>query len=253
MPVPTKMADIPSQTPSACYPTGAEVVGNNMDDYIRANAAITRSTNAISTSTIASAATTDIALSDAERVTVTGTTGITSLGSSGVAGLRREVLFSGALTLTNSANLILPGGSNITTVAGDVLTFRYEGSSVWRLTSTSRQSAAASSEVVTALSISAGAVTINLALGNMFTLTLNQNITSISLTNPPSAGRGQGYTIEVKQDATGGRTISGWPAAMKWSGGTYAPTATANAIDEVSFRTYDQGVTYRGTYAKAYA
>jgi hypothetical protein len=112
---------------------------------------------------------------------------------------------------------------------------------------------AAATETVTALSISAGAVTINLALGNMFTLTLNQNITSISITNPPSAGKGQGFVIEVKQDATGGRTVAGWPAAVTWVGGTYAPTSTANAVDEVSFRTYDQGTKYRGTYSKGYA
>lgn len=252
MPIPAKMADIPSQTPSACYPTGAEVVGNNMDDYIRAVSAIVRSTNAISTSTIASAATTDIALSDAERVQVTGTTGITSFGSSGVAGLVREVHFAGALTISNSANIILPNATNITTAAGDVAVLRYEGSGVWRLVSFSRQTAVIATETVTALSISAGAVTINLALGNMFTITLNQNITTTTFTNVPASGKGQGITIEVKQDATGGRTWT-WPAAVKWSGGTYVPTVTANAIDEVSFRTYDQGTTYRGTYAKAYA
>lgn len=252
MPVPTKMADIPSQTPASCYPTGAEVVGNNMDDYIRAVTAIVRSTNAISTSTIASAATTDIALSDAERVQVTGTTGITSFGSSGVAGLVREVHFAGALIISNSANIILPSATNITTVAGDVAVLRYEGSGVWRLVSFSRQTAVIATETVSTLTPSAGAVTINLALGNMFQITLNQNITTTTFTNVPAAGKGQGITIEVKQDATGGRTWT-WPASVKWSGGTYVPTVTANAIDEVSFRTYDQGTTYRGTYAKGYA
>lgn len=252
MPVPTKMADIPSQTASACYPTGAEVVGNNMDDYIRSLMAIVRSTNAISTSTIASASTCDIALSDAERVQVTGTTTITSFGSSGSAGLIREVHFASALTINASANIILPSSTNITTVAGDVAVLRYEGSGIWRLTSFSRTISPVAAETVTALSISAGAVTINLALGNMFTITLNQNITSTTFTNVPAASKGQGITIEVKQDATGGRTWT-WPASVKWSGGTYAPTATASAVDEVSFRTYDQGTTYRGTYAKAYA
>ena len=255
MPIPAKMADIPSQTPASNYPTGAEVVGNNMDDYIRSLSGIIRSTNAVSTSTIASAATCDIALSDAERVQVTGTTGITSFGSSATAqgvGLVREVHFAGALTLTHSANLILPSSANITTVAGDVGTFRYEGSGVWRLTAFSRPTIN-TAEVVSALSISAGAVTINLALGNMFTLTLTSNVTSVAFTNVPAAGKGQAIAIEVKQDATGGRTVAGWPASVTWSGGTYAPTATANAIDEITFRTYDQGVKYRGTYAKAYA
>lgn len=252
MPIPAKMADIPSQTPASNYPTGAEVVGNNMDDYIRALSGIIRSTNAISTSTIASAATTDVALSDAERVQITGTTGITSLGSSGVAGLVRELHFAGALTLTHSANLILPSSANITTIAGDVGRFRYEGSGIWRLTSFSRPTIS-TAENVNALTISSGAVTINLALGNMFTLLLNANVTSVSFTNVPAAGKGQGICIEIKQDATGGRTITGWPASVKWSGGAYTHTGTASSVDEVSFRTYDQGTTYRGTYAKGYA
>lgn len=255
MPIPAKMVDIPSQTPGSNFPTGSEVVGNNLDDYIRAISGIVRSTNAISTSTIASASTTDIALSDAERVQVTGTTTINSLGSSATAagvGLVREVHFAGALSLVNSANIILPSGSNITTVAGDVGVFRYEGSGIWRMVSFSRPTIN-TAENVNALSISAGAITINLALGNMFTLSLTQNITSISFTNVPAASKGQGISIEIKQDATGGRTIAGWPASVKWSGGAYTPTSTANACDEVSFRTYDQGTNYRGTYAKGYA
>ncbi len=50
--------------------------------------------------------------------TITGTTTITAFG--GVAGVRYQVVFAGALTLTHHAsNLILPGGANITTAAGD--------------------------------------------------------------------------------------------------------------------------------------
>ncbi len=67
---------------------------------------------------IASAATTDIGAVRSNFLTVTGTTGITSLGTNynGPKMLR----FAGALTLThNATTLVLPGATNLTTVAGD--------------------------------------------------------------------------------------------------------------------------------------
>lgn len=68
--------------------------------------------------TVASAATVDITASGA--FTVSGTTTITAFTV--VAGSRRRLIFSGALTLThNATSLILPGGANIVTAAGDCL------------------------------------------------------------------------------------------------------------------------------------
>ena len=66
---------------------------------------------------LASAATCDIGSATSNYVRITGTTGITSFGvnHAGPMFLR----FEGALTLTNSATLIIPGGANITTAAGD--------------------------------------------------------------------------------------------------------------------------------------
>ena len=94
---------------------------------------------------VASAATVDIAAQSGNYLQITGTTTITSFGNSlgSIAGAVREIEFSGALTLTNSASLILPTGANIITVAGDVARFRYEGSGVWRGTSYQRASGAA--------------------------------------------------------------------------------------------------------------
>lgn len=70
---------------------------------------------------------------------MTGTTAITSLGT-GFAGCYREVQFSGALTLTHSANLKLPGAVNLTTTAGDVFGFRCMAAGQWVLVSGSRAS-----------------------------------------------------------------------------------------------------------------
>lgn len=67
MPVPSSMADLFSLAASNS-PAGTEAISNNLDNYLRAGFAITRSTNAISSSTISAASTTDIATSDAEHV-----------------------------------------------------------------------------------------------------------------------------------------------------------------------------------------
>lgn len=87
---------------------------------------------------IASAATTDIGAATGWEVNVTGTTTITSLGTK-TAGVLRVVTFTGALTLThNATSLILPGGANIVTAAGDVALFESLGSGNWRCLSFSR-------------------------------------------------------------------------------------------------------------------
>lgn len=82
--------------------------------------------------TIASAATVSIGAANADTVIVSGVATITSLGAS-TDGVKRTVMFTGALTLThNATSLILPGGANITTVAGDVAEFINVGGSNWK-------------------------------------------------------------------------------------------------------------------------
>lgn len=81
---------------------------------------------------IASATTTDIGAATGNTVHITGTTTITGLGTA-ASGIVRDVIFDGALTLThNATSLILQGGSNITTAAGDTARFVSEGSGNWR-------------------------------------------------------------------------------------------------------------------------
>jgi hypothetical protein len=68
---------------------------------------------------IASTATTDIGAQNTNFLRVTGNTTITSFGTNYKG--PRFLVFEGAVTLTNSSTLVLPGGANITTAAGDVL------------------------------------------------------------------------------------------------------------------------------------
>lgn len=80
---------------------------------------------------IASAATLTLT-DDGDYFDVTGTTAVTAI-SARRAGARVTLQFSGALTLThNATSLILQGSTNLTTAAGDVLTFVSEGSGNWR-------------------------------------------------------------------------------------------------------------------------
>ncbi len=68
---------------------------------------------------LASAATTDIGAQLTNFLRITGTTTITSFGTNYKG--PRFLRFEGAVTLTNSSTLIIPGGANITTAAGDCL------------------------------------------------------------------------------------------------------------------------------------
>lgn len=94
-----------------------------------------------------------------------------------------------------------------------------------------------------------GAVSINLttAASNNLHLTMTGNVTSFALTNPTD---GAVYNIRFIQDATGGRTFSGFPAAFKFAGGT-APVfvTTANAVN---FLSAEYG-SVEGTYMAAFS
>lgn len=81
---------------------------------------------------IASATTTDIGAENPLMLNVTGTTTITGLGTID-AGTEKVLIFADALTFThNATSLILPGGANITTAAGDVAWMISEGAGNWR-------------------------------------------------------------------------------------------------------------------------
>ena len=79
---------------------------------------------------VASATTTNLDTATGNYVHITGTTAITGITLS--QGRECKVVFDGALTFTNGASLILPGGANITTAAGDTATLRGEASGVVR-------------------------------------------------------------------------------------------------------------------------
>ena len=98
-------------------------------------------------------------------------------------------------------------------------------------------------EVKTAPTISSGVLALNCALGNVFHVSLNAAITSITFSNIPASGTAYGLTLAFTMDGTA-RAVT-WPAAVKWSGGT-APTLTStNAkVDIFVLTTWDATTRY---------
>ena len=129
-----------STTAASNKPAGSTSISNNLDDNLREIQKVVRQQWA--STSIASAATTNLASVNERFVTVTGTTTITALGTLS-AGIERVLVFAGVLTLThNGTSLILPGGGNITTAAGDVATMLSLGSGNWRCIDYQRASGA---------------------------------------------------------------------------------------------------------------
>ena len=87
-----------------------------------------------------------------------------------------------------------------------------------------------------------GTITVDWNNGNKQTVTLNQAGHTINFTNVTS-GIGN-FTIIIKQDATGSRTVTTWDTDIKWPGGvTPTLSTTASAVDVISCL-YDGTVYY---------
>ena len=98
--------------------------------------------NEVKGADVASASTINLTSATGNLVHVTGTTTITAITIP--SGAERTVVFDGALTLThNGTTLILPSAANITTVAGDSMIVRGDGSGNARVVSYNRASGTA--------------------------------------------------------------------------------------------------------------
>lgn len=102
---------------------------------VLASGAFLPSATGTTQNTLASATSTDLGTITTQNVLISGTTTITGFGSSAsLASPIYLIEFSGILTLTNNAtSLIIPGGANITTAAGDTAIVEYLGSGNWRV------------------------------------------------------------------------------------------------------------------------
>jgi len=98
----------------------------------------------------------------------------------------------------------------------------------------------------TAIKENTGATyTIDMEKGNVFELTLTANCTFI-FSKAPVSGKAGSFTLILKQDSTGSRTVT-WPAAVDWVSGK-EPTLTTDPdmVDIFSFVTTDGGARWYG-------
>lgn len=102
------------------------------------------------------------------------------------------------------------------------------------------------SETSPAPAIAAGSLTLDLETGNVFEVTLTEDVTALNLVNPPAAGRAGSLALIVRQDAVGGRTVT-WPGSVLWPAGA-APvvSAAALAVDVYALITRTAGATWYG-------
>ena len=100
-------------------------------------------------------------------------------------------------------------------------------------------------EVFTSPSISSNTLTLDLSLGNVFNVSLNANITTMTISNVPSTTHNVNLTIVFTADGTT-RSVT-WPNSVVWPSGT-APgiTSTNGKIDVYTFTTNNGGTTWFG-------
>lgn len=135
---------------------------------------------------IASAATIDLSIASGNFVHITGTTSITGITLD--VGAERTVVFDGILTLThNAASLMLPGGQNIVTAAGDRAIIRGESIGNVRVIDYIRASSAIQNQAKGADIASAATVSLDAATGDFVHITGTTTITAITLASGKEA------------------------------------------------------------------
>jgi hypothetical protein len=105
---------------------------------------------------------------------------------------------------------------------------------------------------LTAVTSTSGVVNLNCSLGDYFTITLTENISSLTFSNLPASGHAQSIMLRITQDSTP-RTFA-WPASFRWAGGVVPAISTGSgAIDVLAMTTFNQGTTHNATLSKAWA
>jgi hypothetical protein len=160
------------------------------------------------------------------------------------AGTITANLSGNASTVTTNANLtgVITSSGNTTSIASQTGT----GSKFVVDTSPTilTPTLTGLKETKTAPSISSGTLALDCSVGNVFAVSLNANITTLSFTNVPSTGTAFGLTLAFTVDGTA-RTVT-WGGSVKWPSAT-APTLTSSPsgkVDIFVLTTWDGGTTW---------
>lgn len=173
------------------------------------------------------------------------TTNLTALNASNLtSGTVPDARFPATLPAASAANLTNIPAANVTGTFGNV-TMSGSGTANLQDGVLQRPRIQDYGEVRTTPSISAGTLTLNLESGNVFGVSLNANITTLTIQNPSASGTACSFTLAFTADGTL-RTVT-WGASVKWAGGV-APTLTSTngKVDIFVFTTWDAGTTWYG-------
>lgn len=179
---------------------------------------------------IASASTINLTTATGAFVHITGTTGISTMT---LAQGERILIFDGALVLTHSANLILPGSANITTVAGDMMRVIAEGGGVTRCLEyrlVSGKPLVESAEILIAVGDESTAITTGAAKITFrmpFAMTLDQ----LPLASLTTASSGAAPVFDINENGT---TIFSTNLSIDASETTSATAATPAVLSDTS-------------------
>jgi len=92
-----------------------------------------------------------------------------------------------------------------------------------------------------------GTQSLDIALGNVQTATVDTSTNTFTFDNPSVTGKSCSFTLIL---TNGGSQTVVWPGTVDWAGGT-APTLTAAGIDILTFMTIDAGTIWYGFLAGA--
>jgi hypothetical protein len=165
----------------------------------------------------------------------------------------------GTLDLSNVVPMTIPAGSSAVGIpaggtSGTVLTKTAATDyAVGWLPSAGVEKTGGGKEPVGTQATASGAVTIDLANGNVHNLTLTGAVTSLTLAGA-TAGVACSFLLRIKQGGSGSYTIA-WFTGTKWTGGTPpTPSTAVGAVDIYTFMTLDGGTIIEGNQAgKGYA
>lgn len=97
------------------------------------------------------------------------------------------------------------------------------------------------------LSISAGAVTVNYALGaNYYDLSVNQNVGTWNFTSGPASNKGISYFIRIRMSSGGPYTVA-WPASFVWTHATPTLSDDTTVTQLLVLNSVDEGTSYMAT------
>lgn len=138
-----------------------------------------------------------------------------------------------------NAAIVLTAGAH--TVINSPVPGRATGNMDWAETTVVNVVVQAYSEALQTPASAAGVLTLDLATGNTFHVTLTEDVTSIVINNPKASGVSQSFTIKLEQGGAGSFTIA-FPAAVKYDGGATPTLVTvAGEYDRLGFVSEDGG------------